>query len=69
MRFDGNARIANILAAMQFDDLPIDYIDTRNDKVEAVTLEDIKRVSKRLLKPENLHFIVVGKPTGLDASN
>jgi zinc protease len=69
LRFDGNARIANILAAMQFDDLPIDYIDTRNDKVEAVTLEDIKRVSKRLLKPENLHFIVVGKPTGLDASN
>ncbi|WP_394198998.1 M16 family metallopeptidase [Litoreibacter albidus] len=69
LRFDGNARIANILAAMQFDELPIDYIDTRNDKVEAVTLEDIKRVSKRLLKPENLHFVVVGQPTGLDASN
>ncbi|RLJ51843.1 zinc protease [Litoreibacter meonggei] len=69
LRFDGNARIANILAAMQFDHLPIDYIDTRNSKVEAVTLEDIKRVSKRLLKPEDLHFVVVGQPTGLDASN
>jgi zinc protease len=69
LRFDGNARIANILAAMQFDHLPIDYIDTRNSKVEAVTLEDIQRVSKRLLKPEDLHFIVVGQPTGLDASN
>ena len=69
LRFDGNARIANILTAMQFDDLPINYIDTRNSKVEEVTLEDIKRVSKRLLKPEDLHFIVVGKPTGLDASN
>ncbi|SHF62041.1 zinc protease [Litoreibacter ascidiaceicola] len=69
LRFDGNARIANILASMQFDDLPIDYIDSRNSQVEAVTLEDIKRVSKRLLKPENLHFVVVGKPTGLDASN
>lgn len=69
LRFDGNARIANILTAMQFDDLPIDYIDTRNAKVEAVTLEDVKRVSKRLLKPENLHFVVVGQPTGLDASN
>ncbi|SFR36734.1 M16 family metallopeptidase [Litoreibacter janthinus] len=69
LRFDGNARIANILAAMQFDDLPVDYIDTRNSKVEAVTLDDIQRVAKRLLKPENLHFVVVGKPVGLGASN
>lgn len=69
LRFDGNARIANILAAMQVDDLPIDYIDTRNSKVEAVTLEDVKRVSKRILKSENLHFVVVGQPIGLDASN
>lgn len=69
LRFDGNARIANILAAMQFDDLPIDYIDTRNSKVEAVTQDDIKRVAKRLLKPEDLHFVVVGKPVGLGASN
>ncbi|EPX77860.1 M16 family metallopeptidase [Litoreibacter arenae] len=69
LRFDGNARIANILAAMQFDDLPIGYIDSRNDQVEAVTQDDIKSVAKRLLKPENLHFVVVGQPTGLDASN
>ncbi|MEP3348127.1 MAG: pitrilysin family protein [Litoreibacter sp.] len=69
LRFDGNARIANILAAMQFDALPIDYIDNRNAQVEAVTLEDIQRVAKRMLKPENLHFVVVGQPVGLDASN
>ncbi|WP_298259863.1 pitrilysin family protein [uncultured Litoreibacter sp.] len=69
LRFDGNARIANILAAMQFDGLPIDYIDGRNAKVEAVTLEDIQRVAKRMLKPENLHFVVVGQPVGLGGSN
>lgn len=69
LRFDGNSQIAKILVAMQFDDLPIDYIDNRNSKVQAVTLDDIKRVAARLMKPEDLHFVVVGQPQGLDASN
>ena len=48
--------------------LPTDYIATRNDKVEAVTLDDVKRVAAELLDPENLHFVVVGQPEGLEAS-
>ncbi|NKB28424.1 MAG: insulinase family protein [Rhodobacteraceae bacterium] len=69
LRFDGNATIARILAGMQMDDLGIDYIATRNDKVSAVTLEDIARVVKRIYRPEDLHFVVVGKPVGLDEVN
>lgn len=69
LRFDGNGRIAGILAAMQSDDMPLDYIATRNDRVEAVTLEDVRRVADRVLRPEDLHFVVVGQPEGLDASN
>jgi zinc protease len=66
LRFDGNANIAGILVAMQSQGLPIDYIATRNDKVMAVTPEDIARVAARVLQPENLHFVVVGQPEGLD---
>ncbi|MDP5219595.1 pitrilysin family protein [Ruegeria sp. 2205SS24-7] len=66
LRFDGNSRIASILAGMQMDDLPIDYIATRNEKVNAVTLEDVNRVAGELLDPEGLHFTVVGKPVGLE---
>ncbi|MDF0601814.1 pitrilysin family protein [Psychromarinibacter sp. C21-152] len=69
LRFDGNGRIARILVGMQLSDLPIDYIETRNDKVEAVTLEDVKRVAARLMRPEDLHFTVVGQPVGLEATN
>jgi zinc protease len=69
LRFDGNSNIASTLAAMQSDDMPLDYIATRNDNVLAVTLEDIQRVAARLMQPENLHFVVVGQPEGLDASN
>ncbi len=66
LRFDGNGQIAGIMVGMQMDDLPIDYIATRNDKVNAVTLEDINRVAAELLDPEGLHFTIVGKPVGLD---
>lgn len=66
LRFDGNSQIANIMVGMQMQGLPIDYINTRNDKVNAVTLEDIRRVASELLQPDQLHFVVVGKPVGLD---
>ncbi|MEM7489402.1 MAG: pitrilysin family protein [Pseudomonadota bacterium] len=66
LRFDGNARIAGILVGMQDLGLPIDYAATRNDRVRAVTRDDIARVASELLSPENLHFVVVGQPTGLE---
>ncbi|MEM6305688.1 MAG: pitrilysin family protein [Pseudomonadota bacterium] len=68
LRFNGNTRIANILAGMQMINLPIDYIPTRNDRVQAVTLEDVKRVADYLLDPEGLHFVVVGQPEGVETT-
>ncbi|GGA94807.1 peptidase M16 [Allosediminivita pacifica] len=65
LRFDSNAAIAGILVGMQLDGLDPEYVLTRNDKVEALTVEDINRVAKRLLKPEALHFAIVGQPEGL----
>lgn len=67
LRFDGNSRIASIMVGMQMQGLPIDYIATRNDKVNAVTLDEINRVARELLQPENLHFVVVGQPAGLES--
>jgi zinc protease len=69
LRFDGNARIASILAGMQADDLPVSYLQTRNDKINAVTLEDIRRVAAELIRPNDLHFVVVGQPDGLMPGN
>jgi zinc protease len=69
LRFDGNGTIAGILAAMQSDDIPVEYVTNRNAYVEAVTLEDVRRVAARLLRPEDLHFVVVGQPTGLSPGN
>jgi zinc protease len=69
LRFDGNGPIAQMLVGMQMEGLPIDYAVTRNAKIEAVTLDDIKRVTARLLQPEALHFVVVGQPTGVVSTN
>ncbi|MEP1613113.1 MAG: pitrilysin family protein [Roseobacter sp.] len=68
LRFDGNGPIANIMVGMQMLGLPIDYIATRNERVEAVTVEDVKRVAGELLDPEGLHFVVVGQPEGLETT-
>ena len=66
LRFDGNAKIANILVGMQRQGLSTDYINTRNDQINAVTLTQINRVAAELLQPEALHFVVVGQPKGLN---
>lgn len=65
LRFDGNGPIASILVGMQMDGMTIDYVTTRNSKVEAVTMEDVKRVAASLFDPDALHFVVVGQPSGL----
>ena len=68
LRFDGNGQIANILVGMQLDHLTPDYIRTRNDNINAVTREDIRRVAGELIEPGGLHFVVVGKPDGLETT-
>ncbi|PWE31639.1 peptidase M16 [Pararhodobacter marinus] len=66
LRFDGNESIARVLASMQFQGYPLNYVNIRNDLVRAVTLEDIQRVAQRLAQPDQLHFVVVGQPAGLE---
>ncbi|HEY9022536.1 MAG TPA: pitrilysin family protein [Paracoccaceae bacterium] len=69
LRFDGNGTIANIIVGMQMRGLPIDYAATRNDKVNAVTLEDVNRVAREVLDPAALSFVVVGQPEGLTGTS
>lgn len=66
LRFDGNGKIAGILASMQLAGFPVTYPNTRNDRVEAVTAEDVQRVAQRLLNAEQLRFVLVGRPDGVD---
>ncbi|MAN79440.1 MAG: peptidase M16 [Rhodospirillaceae bacterium] len=65
LRFTATERIASILVGMQTEDLGIDYLDKRNSYIEAVSLDDIRRVARKLLRPEDLTVVVVGEPKGV----
>ena len=48
--------------------LPLDYLDTFNKKVEAVTIAQIKDAFKRRLDPDKMVTVLVGKVDGMKAS-
>ena len=62
LRFDTSSKISGQLVQIQLDDLGIDYINTRNDQIAAVTLDDVKRVAKRLFADKDLVIVTVGQP-------
>ncbi len=49
---DTSGKIARVLVALQTENLGIDYIDSRIQQIEAVTLEDVNRVARELLSVE-----------------
>ncbi len=63
--FDSNSKIAGAMMGIRQENLGLDYIATRNSKVDAITLDDVKRVAATYLQPENFTFIVVGQPEGI----
>lgn len=65
---DTSNRIASQLVQIQLDNLGIDYIEQRSRLIDAVTLEDAKRVAKRLLDG-GLLVTVVGRPRGVTSTD
>lgn len=65
LRFDSSIKIAGQLLGIQLENLGIDYPEKRNGLIEAVSIEDIKRVAARLLKPGELIVTIVGRPEGV----
>jgi zinc protease len=64
---DTSGKIAGQLVQIQLDNLGIDYIDRRSRLIEAVTLDDTRRVAKRLLD-SGLLVTVVGRPEGVTST-
>ncbi|MDX2307516.1 MAG: pitrilysin family protein [Hyphomicrobium sp.] len=67
LRFDTNAKIATQLLGLWEEGFGPDYIEKRNGLIEAVTLEDAKRVAKRLIDADNLIITIVGRPAPANA--
>jgi len=67
LNLDSSSKIAAVLVQLQLDGLGTDYFTQRAAMIEAVTLEDARRVAKRLLD-KGLLVTVVGKPRGFVSS-
>jgi zinc protease len=63
LRIASNSKIVEYLAVIGFYDLPLDYLDTFNAKVEAVTAEQVQDALKRHLQEQRLVTVIVG-PVG-----
>jgi zinc protease len=57
--------IAGLLLDARLRDLPLDYFDKKAEKIAAVTVQDVSRVSKKLLDPAALTVVMVGRPEGV----
>ncbi len=60
LRISSNGKIANNLAVIGFYRLPLDYLDTFNDKVEAVTMEQIRTAFQKRIHPDKMVTVTVG---------
>jgi zinc protease len=62
LQLDSTASIAQILVQMQRDHLGIDFLERRAALINAVGPEDVRRVAHRLLDPDALSLVIVGRP-------
>ncbi len=64
LRFDSSQKIASQLVHLQVEGFDVDYLDERNALIDAVTLDDAKRVAKRMFGQGKLLVTMVGRPVG-----
>ena len=67
LSLDSSPKIAAQLTQIQLDNLGIDYIQRRGAMIDAVSIEDAKRVAKRLYSGGML-VTVAGRPKGLTST-
>jgi zinc protease len=60
LRIDSNKKILDYLSVIGFYKLPLDYLDTWVDKVNAVDVAAVKQAFARRIDPERLVTVVVG---------
>lgn len=60
LRIDSNRKLLDNLAAIAWHNLPLDYLDTWTQKVEKVTLAEVKAAFARKLQPERMVTVIVG---------
>ncbi len=67
LSLDSSGSVASLLQSLQIDGLPPDHMTRRAALINAVKLDDVRRMARRLLRDEAMTTVVVGKPVGVTA--
>ncbi len=60
-RLDTSRKIADFLAVVEFYGLGLDYVEKYPGYIDSVTSDDVLRVARKYLEPDDLVTVVVGK--------
>ncbi len=60
MNMEGNRKILELITMVGTYNLPMDYLDTWTDKVQAVTADDVRAAFNRKLSAKKMATVVVG---------
>ncbi len=60
LRIDSNRKILEYLSVIGFYRLPLDYLDSFNDEIARVTVEQVNDAFKRRIHPEQFATVIVG---------
>ena len=61
LRLENPGTVANYALNIETNNLPKDFYETYLQKINEVTVEDVQRVAKKYIRPENLRFVIGGK--------
>lgn len=60
LRLDSNRKLLDNVANIAWNNLPLDYLDTWTQRVQAITVADIRSAFQRKLQPEKMVTVVLG---------
>ncbi len=65
-RFTTSSSIVAQKVDIEYEDLPLNYLETYLDNVQSVTQEDVQRVARKYLHPDEIKILVVGDKEKFD---
>ena len=65
-KFTSSASIVGQMVDLEYEGLPLNYLETYLDKIKAVTREDLLRVAKEYLHPDKMKLLVIGDMAQFD---
>jgi hypothetical protein len=60
IRAETQEGLTNLITNQQLYNLPDDYLQTYRDNVNAVTLDDVREMAKKFIKPDQIAIVIVG---------